>query len=144
MTARRCATTHRRILRRARTRARRGDRRRYQCRRLDKSTDYIVKKIALIVFALANLTALVSVHASQDTSVAQAIKNHQAVIAQQQGASAAPTPAPASKPAVQPLDHGPRAQSTPWLNAQVREHAAQAEQARLAAHDSSAHSSASN
>ena len=97
-----------------------------------------MKKIALIVFALANLTALVSVHAAQDTSTAQAVKNHQAAMAQQ-GASSAP--APTSKPAVQPLDHGPRAQSTPWLNAQAREHAAQA---KLAAHDSSVHSSASN
>src|SRR5471032_3298446 len=137
MTARRCATTHRRILRRARTRARRGDRRRYQCRRLDKSTDYIVKKIALIVFALANLTALVLVHAAQDPSTAQAVKDHQAAMAQQQGE----VPPVQAKHAVQPLDHGPRAQSTPWLNAQVREHAAQA---KLAAHDSSTHSSASN
>ena len=100
-----------------------------------------MKKTALIVFALANLTALVSVHAAQDPSVAQAVKHHADVVAQQQGA----VPAPVSeKPAVQPLDHGPRAQSTPWLNAQAREHAAQAGQAKMAAHDSSAHSSASN
>lgn len=101
-----------------------------------------MKKIALIVFALANLTALVSVHAAQDSSTTQAVKNHQATLAQQQGA--APAPAAASKPAVQPLDHGPRAQSTPWLNAQAREHAAQAEQAKLAAHGNGTHSSASN
>ena len=101
-----------------------------------------MKKTALIVFALANLTALVSVHAAQDPSVAQAVKNHQAAMAQQQGASSAP--AGESKHAVQPLDHGPRAQSTPWLNAQAREHAAQAEQAKLATHDNKEHSSASN
>ena len=101
-----------------------------------------MKKTALIVFALANLTALVSVHAAQDPSTAQAVKNHQAAMAQQQGAPVAP--APASTHAVQPLDHGPRAQSTPWLNAQAREHAAQAEQAKLATHDSGAHPSASN
>jgi hypothetical protein len=47
---------------------------------------------------------------------------------------------PASQPAqaarssrVLPLDHGPRAQSTPWVNAQIRQREArEAEQARLA------------
>jgi hypothetical protein len=88
-----------------------------------------MKKTALIVFALVNLTALVSAQAAQDPSVAQAVKHHQA--AQQQGGAAAP--APQARHAVQLLDHGPRAQSTPWLNAQLRQDAAQAQQARQVA-----------
>lgn len=75
--------------------------------------------------------------------MAQAVKNHQAVVAQQQ--DAAPAPASDVKRAAQPLDHGPRAQSTPWLNEQARQHAAQTEQGRMAAHPASEqHSSSSN
>ncbi|WP_295999018.1 hypothetical protein [Rugamonas sp.] len=104
-----------------------------------------MKKIALIAIVFGYLTALVPAHASQDPSVAQAVKNHSAV-AQQQQQVAATAPVAQAQHVTQPLDHGPRAQSTPWLNQQARQHAAQADQTRMATHPApvNEHPAASN
>lgn len=47
------------------------------------------------------------------------------------------TPAKPAKQQVLPLDHGPHAQVTPWVNQQKRQHAAAAEKAKSTAQDKS-------
>jgi len=76
--------------------------------------------IAFIAIVAATLLASTASHAAQNESPA-----------------AAADTAPAAKEAprrVLPLDHGPRAQSTPWLNEQTRQREAKAaaEAARMA------------
>jgi len=57
----------------------------------------------------------------------------------EQEPAAADTPAPRR---VQPLDHGPRAQSTPWVNAQIRQREARETEAARKAARSEAHTEA--
>jgi len=52
-------------------------------------------------------------------------------------AMAQDTPAKPAKQQVLPLDHGPHAQVTPWVNQQKRQHAAAAEKAKSTAQDKS-------
>lgn len=74
-----------------------------------------MKSVSLIIFALLNLTALSSYAAGQ-----------------QSVADSSNATAPAAQRLVLPLDHGPRAQRTPWLNEQLRVRAARLQQERLA------------
>ena len=62
------------------------------------------------------------------------VKANRDVIARRQAALAAAASAPAAEPAseVLPLDHGPRATTTPWLNAQRRLRAREAASAAVA------------
>jgi hypothetical protein len=64
--------------------------------------EYRMKSVSLIMFAVFNLTALGSYAAE-----AQPITDSQ-------------TAASAPRRLVLPLDHGPRAQSTTWVNKQLR------------------------
>jgi hypothetical protein len=64
--------------------------------------EYVMKTVSLIMFAVFNLTALGSYAVE-----AQPITDSQ-------------TATPAPRRLVLPLDHGPRAQSTTWVNNQLR------------------------
>lgn len=52
-------------------------------------------------------------------------------------AMAQETPSTEARQQALPLDHGPHAQVTPWLNQQKRQHAAAAEKAKASAQDKS-------
>jgi hypothetical protein len=66
-----------------------------------------MKFVSLIVLGLFNLGVLGGCAAASELSVADAV----------------PATAPAAQRLVLPLDHGPRAQSTPWFNEQLRQRA---------------------
>jgi hypothetical protein len=69
--------------------------------------EYAMKSASQIVFALFTLSAISGYAAAGEPSAADAM----------------PAVAPTAQRLVLPLDHGPRAQSTPWLNQQLRQRA---------------------
>ena len=92
-----------------------------------------MKSSLYIAIAFSSLSVFAAAQAAQDPSQVLANRAH---LAAETKSSASPQAEeqPAAPRHVMPLDHGPRAQSTPWQNQQLRLHEAQAEaRARLAA-----------
>ncbi|HEV7817079.1 MAG TPA: hypothetical protein VGP06_18515 [Janthinobacterium sp.] len=95
-----------------------------------------MKNLAFTLIALLNVAALTSALAApQDPAIAAAQKTPTAQAAPDQTAQATP-PVKAL-----PLDHGPRAEVTPWVNQQHRLQAQQEAQLAAAHHDSDKHAS---
>ena len=91
--------------------------------------------LANSIFLASCLVAATPSWAARDAGqmIAQDKANRE-VIARRQAALDAAASAPAAEPAseVLPLDHGPRATTTPWLNAQRRLHMHEAASAAAA------------
>lgn len=88
-----------------------------------------MRKQTLVISALLNIALASSALAAKDDVLLQITRKNQ--LAYDAAQSAQPA-APANK-LVLPLDHGPRAVVTPWVNQQRRLKAAEAEKAKAAA-----------
>lgn len=88
-----------------------------------------MKSLRYIAVVFSTLTVFAGAQAAQEQSQVLANRAHADVPQPNKAGPQNTEAAPATvKHRVLPLDHGPRAQSTPWLNAQVRQHEAEAEQ----------------
>lgn len=92
-----------------------------------------MKKITIAGLFVFSVTVSSSVIAAQDQLlIEQARKSHPAHDAQEQEAQQKPSAPSTAKKLVLPLDHGPHAQVTPWVNEQRRLHAEDEAKMKLA------------
>ena len=83
-----------------------------------------MKIFPLIIAAALNVAVLNSAFAAKDEVLIQTTRKNQLAYDAAQAAAQSAQPA-AAKPLVLPLDHGPHAVVTPWVNQQRRLHAAE-------------------
>jgi len=92
-----------------------------------------MKVISVFSLLILNAALMTASHAAQDQSLIHTARKNQ--LANDAKAEQAAAPKPAQQPAqklVLPLDHGPHAVVTPWVNEQRRLRAAEQEKAKAA------------
>lgn len=92
-----------------------------------------MKTISVFSLLILNAALMTASHAAQDQSLIQTTRKNQLANDAKTEQAAASKPAQQSaQKRVLPLDHGPHAVVTPWVNEQRRLHAAEQEKAAVA------------